>query len=412
MVLTEQHPLLNIKIIINIILFLFLSNLPASYAQSFEAKISNYNGNIFFSEIIGEKTSIVDSISGNSTGIFKFSLSSSNMHTGFYRISFDKNKWIDFVNDGENVSISTNANNVLDSLHIFESESNKLFYAFLKLSKSYKTKTDLLQLILSRYPKDDEYCKTTQNKLTQIQNEYLEFVNITAQINPHSFIAKYIRSAQLPIVDALIPPQQQLQYLKANALNNIDFNDSSLIYSDVFINKSIEYLTYYRNPQLTKELLETEFMKAVDTLLNKAKIHQLVYQHISEYLIDGFKKFGFDKILDYIVDNYVIKDNLCLDIKTEGLIKKRIDQAKNFKIGNVVPNIILEDSAGHKIDLYKIISEKILIIFYARWCPHCKELLPRLNESPRRRAARYLKNNFILYAASGEELTLKPPSAD
>jgi hypothetical protein len=34
------------------------------------------------------------------------------------------------------------------------------------------------------------------------------------------------------------------------------------------------------------------------------------------------------------------------------------------------------------------------------------------NESPRRRAARYLKSNFVLYAASGEELTLKPPSAD
>jgi hypothetical protein len=38
--------------------------------------------------------------------------------------------------------------------------------------------------------------------------------------------------------------------------------------------------------------------------------------------------------------------------------------------------------------------------------------VPPVNESPRRRAARYLKSNFVLYAASGEELTLKPPSAD
>jgi hypothetical protein len=43
---------------------------------------------------------------------------------------------------------------------------------------------------------------------------------------------------------------------------------------------------------------------------------------------------------------------------------------------------------------------------------HEKCLSYILNESPRRRAARYLKSNFVLYAASGDELTLKPPSAD
>lgn len=33
----------------------------------------------------------------------------------------------------------------------------------------------------------------------------------------------------------------------------------TFIFSDCFTNKTIEYLTYYRNPQLPKELLEKEF---------------------------------------------------------------------------------------------------------------------------------------------------------
>jgi peroxiredoxin len=239
------------------------------------------------------------------------------------------------------------------------------------LSKSYKTKTELLNLILAHYPDKDDYYQTTKSKLQSTQSEYKNFAEVTAQKNPKSFIARYIKAAQLPIVDSAIPQNEQLVYLKNHALDNIDFNDAEMIYSNLFANKSIEYLTYYRNQQLPKALLEQEFMKAVDTLLQKAKVNELVYQHMTEYLVDGFTKFGFDAIINYIVENYVIKDDLCLDSKIESTIQKRIDQSKNLKIGTVVPNIILPDEDGKSIDLSRIETEKILILFYSSKCPHC-----------------------------------------
>jgi len=165
-----------------------------------------------------------------------------------------------------------------------------------------------------------------------------------------------------------------------HALDNVDFNDDQLVYSDCFTNKSIEYLTYYRNPQLPKELLEKEFMKAIDTLLTKASVNIFVYQHIAEYLIDGFQKFGFDKVVDYVIENFVIKDDLCLDEKLESSVQKRINQAQKLRIGNSVPNIVLFDAGGEQIDLSKIETEKALILFYASWCPHCKEIIPKINE--------------------------------
>jgi thiol-disulfide isomerase/thioredoxin len=370
------------------LVLVFLAAQSFVLAQSLELRLNGYAGKVFLSSLAGEKISLVDSASLNNG---KYFFDNKNLRNGIYRLSFDKNNRLDFINDGKDVSLSTNANSVLDSLRIIKSESNKLFYSFLKLNKAYKTKTELLQVILARYPKDDNYYNETKKRLSELQSEYLQFVNIRAQTETTSFAAKYIRSAQLPIIGAEIPIEKQLDYLKAHALDNVNFNDASLINSDLYTNKTIEYLTYFRNPQLPKELLEKEFMKAVDTLLNKAKVHQLVYQHITEYLIDGFKKFGFDQVLDYIVENYVIKDDLCLDVKTEGLIKRRIEQAKNFKIGAVVPNIILSDVNGKQTELSKINSDKVLIVFYASWCPHCKDLLPKLNELKKSQAGNKLE---------------------
>lgn len=369
-----------------LILFLFSFSF---YAQTLEIRIEGHSSKIYLSNLSGDKTSLVDSSISN--GSYRFSLANNNLHSGLCRITFDKNKWIDFINDGMDVSISTNIKSLLDSLKIIESESNKLFYSFLKLNKQYKTKTELLNLIISRFPKDDPYYITTRKRLSELQNDYLEFVNITSQKKPSSFVARYIRYSQLPVVDVNIPLEKHVEYLKSNSLDHINFNDALLINSDLFSNKTIEYLSYYGNPQYPKELLEKEFMIAVDTLLNKARVNQLVYQHITEYMIDGFKRFGFDQVLDYIVENYVIKDDLCLDEKTEGLIKRRIDQARILKVGALAPEITLPDINGKNYGLDEINSGKILIVFYSSWCQHCKELLPQLNKVVKNQAEKNIE---------------------
>ncbi len=354
-----------------------LTSFSFSIAQEIIIKAANSSGAAALFSLSGEKASLIDSIPASSN-TYQFNLS--NNHSGIYRLVFNNKKWIDFVYDNEDVEIQTNANNALDSLKVIKSESNKIYYEFIKLNKDYKTKTELLQLIIARYPETDNYYQSTKEKLNQVQEEYLYFVNVTAQQDPKSFIARYVRSAQLPVVNSEIEPEQYLNYLKSHALDNVDFTDDALIYSDVFTNKTIEYLSYYRNPQLPMGLLEKEFQTAVDSILNKAKVNDIVYKHIVEYLLDGFKKFGFDNVINYIIDNYVIKDDICLDEKLETALERRIQQNKLFKPGFEVPDIEMNDAAGSIVKLSTITAEKTLIIFYASWCPHCQDMLPQIYE--------------------------------
>ncbi|MBI3194731.1 MAG: hypothetical protein HYZ34_09755 [Ignavibacteriae bacterium] len=130
------------------------------------------------SSLSGETITQIDSITSLGNGRFLFSLkpvrskdltAHANSHPVFYRLSFDNNRWIDFINDNEDVTIITDAENILDSMKVLSSESNRLYYSFQKLNKQYKTKSELLQLVLARYPKEDSYYKTTQVTFLKLQ---------------------------------------------------------------------------------------------------------------------------------------------------------------------------------------------------------------------------------------------------
>lgn len=362
-----------------LILLLIILIYITSYPQTIKITIHGINNDkAYLFSLEGEKTIFIDSINTSGADSYVFSFEPNKNHFGFYRLSFSNKKFLNFIYDKEEIEITTYANDIFDSIKILKSESNEIYYEFVKLNNGYKIKSELLRLILNRYPKEDDYYQTTKEKLIQIQEEYLYFVNVVSQAIPNSLVARYVRSAQLPLIKIESPFEEQLSYLKTHALDDVNFYDDGLIYSDAFTNKTIEYLTYYRDPQLPLELLEKNFEVAIDTILSKAKINEIVYTHIVEYLLDGFKKFGFENVINYVIENYVIKDDLCLDQKLSSSLERRIQQSRNFKIGNIVPNIILPDSSGNLIHLNKINADSIVIVFYASWCPHCQILLPQI----------------------------------
>ena len=85
-----------------------------------------------------------------------------------YKFQFDNSRWINFINDGNDIDLITDYNHILHSLIILKSDGNKLYYDFLKLNKAYKTKSELLQLILAKYSDDDEYYLSTKVRLKKI----------------------------------------------------------------------------------------------------------------------------------------------------------------------------------------------------------------------------------------------------
>ncbi|MDR3610364.1 MAG: TlpA disulfide reductase family protein [Ignavibacteriaceae bacterium] len=348
-------------------------------AQTIDIKIHNLNqGKAQLSYLRSGNVVFIDSLFSTNND-FHYSFAKNAGHPGLYRLYIAGNRWIDFIIDNEDVILSTDADNIVDSMDVIRSESNKFYYDYINLNKQYKIKTTQLLATLDKYQKDDKNSVSASNDLNQLKEQYFNFINITSQKNAKSFVARYIRSVQLPAVDVNLSVKDQVAYQKLHYLDNINFNDDDLLYSDAFNIKSLKFITLFRNPGLPKDLLVKEFISAADTLLNKAKVNQLVYQYITGCLIDKFGELGYNEVINYIVEYYVIKDDLCLDEKLPNSIQQRIDQSKSFRVGMEVPRITLTDPAGNEIDLKDINSENTLILFYASWCPHCQKLLPKVN---------------------------------
>lgn len=72
---------------------------------------------------------------------------------------------------------------------VLVSESNKLFYRFIKLQKDFRLKWNLLQLVSSCYPKDDEYFTTSVSKLKEVHSGYKSFIQEANGKLPKSFLA-------------------------------------------------------------------------------------------------------------------------------------------------------------------------------------------------------------------------------
>jgi peroxiredoxin len=69
-----------------------------------------------------------------------------------------------------------------------------------------------------------------------------------------------------------------------------------------------------------------------------------------------------------------------------------------LKVGGYVPNISGKDSGGQTMDLDEFRDRVVLLVFWASWCPHCRELYDPL----RALVAHFTDKPFTLLGVSGD----------
>ncbi len=168
---------------------------------------------------------------------------------------------------------------------------------------------------------------------------------------------------------------EQKTYFKEHWFDGMNWMDNTMMTSEVLTSKITSYLGLYSNPNAGKAELSQSFMMAVDHLLPIARQNPVIFDFCIKYLVRGFERYGFEDVILHMATNYTPSQQCENEQQSETLA--RLEKYKLLSAGKMAPDIRMMDLSGKEFVLKEVKTQK-LIVFWASWCPHCKELIPEI----------------------------------
>lgn len=371
------------KKIIPIIVFV-LSSFLANAQDSIRIQ-GHFKNNTKFAKVVVKKFTIgsFDIAAVPITNEFFKITAPSDLEPGVYRFQYSQANldYVDIIIDGKELEIAFEIDcNAPENLPVFsKSEENINWYSFQKQQAQQLSKIEVLHQMLAQYPTttDDIFLQTQNAAKREIQN-YQAFFQSFIKKDKNKWAGKLAACNTYYFTDPKELPKLQDYYKREHFWDRIDCNNPELINTPIFTEKILDYLRYYMNGavQYSEEEMNAGFIKSVDTIMKKFSGSEATKQFAIKYLQLGFKEIGNEKVLQYIDQKYQHIIEQCNDNTGEkSEFEKRMAGYQAMKIGSQSPNITFTNNST----LYDIQSELTLVVFWASWCPHCMEELPKIN---------------------------------
>ncbi len=290
------------------------------------------------------------------------------------------------ITEDQRFSMSTEANNFVNTMVVKGSLDNELLYENLKFEASMQPRMQsVAQSIKQAGPQSPEYSnlKTQQDQLVNERKQHLE--NIFAK-GPNSLFAKFKKAGQNPEIkefrnpDGTMDAARQVFNYKSEFWNDVDFNDKRLLYTPVIFNKLKRYMNEL-TPQNPDSLIKT-----ADDLIQRVPPKSQYYKFFTNWIAATFEP-GKVPIMDaeaiyvHMVQNYFTEEKAfwLVPAQAQGL-QLRASEMANSLLGQKGPNVKVPDQTGRERELYDIKAPYIIVFMYNPDCDHCQEETPILRK--------------------------------
>ncbi len=371
--------------------------------------IANYaNQSMYIYRCYGDTLFLVDSTVTAQNGNFVFSIKKSFIEAnygsdnGMYRINLPHNQWFYVLYDKEPIELQTVYrpdmfyNWAMDSMKVVKSDENKLLYRFQKLQMKKVVADKVLREMMRLFPYFDSYRNEMEKEYLQRYHAYEKLMQEANKKKPQFMATKIINAYYEPNPDWQQPDPWRDSIIAAHYFDYFNPADSFYLHTNILPEKMDIYLqliTNKRDAYGQPVHNEMDEAKAAGTFLDKIgdastrqdfipfAEHQVeAYEFCLNYFLKRFDKQHKEQAFLYLYDNYLktFKGDCGEESNKWIWAHNKAELYKGLQIGMQAPDFVLDVNTG--LNLYAIQSPQVLLVFYASWCPHCGEEIPKIKQ--------------------------------
>jgi len=312
-------------------------------------------------------------------GKFQFEIPQ-QLPRGFYKIGVTREKAVKLILGNEDLELEADLENLENQSVIKGSKENNVLHQFetynseirqLKIQWDSKVKEMYGKVSIDRYRQAIANLKNRFDSLDDIRNQY--YKGITTK--HHDLLVGKVAGFL-----AYEHPFDKFPYWKAE-----DFNDPELLRGDMIQEKTIIY--FQRILPRSLSYWSSGINKTLRLTPAESPARELVYQAIIEF----YKTSAPDNVLKVAQRYKAEYPDSPIMAATLATLPKGPPE-----IGELAPDIVLEDQNGNTRTLSSLRGQIVLIDFWASWCKPCRMENPNIVKTYKK----YSVRGFTVYGVS------------
>ena len=305
---------------------------------------------------------------------------------GIYLILLsDKKTYFEFLlNDGDDMSLVATQKGLPEQVTFKNSPENDRFLAYVKFLKGFGTDQQSLQGEMSKAKTGEDSAKV-RKKMVTAGKELTDYRRNYVTKYPGTLLANIFSTLEVPQVpegvhklpNGEVDSSFAYNYYKDHYWDGFNFQDDRLIHTPIYDAKLDEYMNKIVVPVVDSVIKEG------DILLKKTRGTKDLFKftlHWLTYNAETSKIMGMDEVFVYLVENYYMKGDASW-LSQEDLEKyfKRVREISPNVIGNVAPEIKMQDMDGKPMNLSDVKAKYTIVVFWEPSCGHCQKEVPALD---------------------------------
>ena len=294
---------------------------------------------------------------------------------GMYQLEVD-GETLEFLSEGKPVQYVATAS--LTEGEWFD-DANRQWSAYLHERTSYRQEIEALKTVLRQYDPQSPFYQNASQEFVRRQQSFHEVTEQLISDAPDSFAARLIKADREMAIDPKSSGAEQRQMLIDHFLDEVDFNDLSLIPTNVLTTKMIDYLSLFQGFEGVNDP-NVAFAIGLGKILEKAKVNTKMYGFVLEYMLKGFTALGMDAVTDYLLNypqlgegDITVEDGMMLDSISAPYQKVRV--------GVKAPDISGLTINGDPYRLYDSQAKRKIVFFWSTECEYCHDFLTAIRKN-------------------------------